>query len=75
MPARSAYLNFNPLRFSLPPKGPANDDRRSSIAKAAYFRAEQRRFEPGHELEDGLAAEREVDRRMATSDFMPRRGP
>jgi hypothetical protein len=40
MPARSAYLNFNPLRFSLPPKGPANDDRRSSIAKAAYFRAE-----------------------------------
>jgi hypothetical protein len=68
-------LNFNPLRFSLPPKGPANDDRRSLIAKAAYFRAERRRFEPGHELEDWLAAEREVDRRMAKSDFMPRRGP
>jgi len=35
------------------------------IAKAAYFRAERRKFEPGHELEDWLAAELEVDRRLA----------
>jgi hypothetical protein len=35
------------------------------IAKAAYFRAERRHFEPGHELEDWLAAESEVDRRIA----------
>jgi hypothetical protein len=35
------------------------------ISKAAYFRAEQRNFEPGHELEDWLAAESEVDRRIA----------
>lgn len=34
--------------------------RRSMIADAAYFRAERRGFEPGHELEDWLAAEIEV---------------
>ena len=31
------------------------------IARAAYFRAQQRGFEPGHELSDWLAAEAEVD--------------
>ena len=30
------------------------------IALAAYFKAEARGFEPGHELEDWLAAEREL---------------
>lgn len=30
------------------------------IAERAYFKAEQRGFEPGHELEDWLAAEREL---------------
>lgn len=35
-------------------------ERRSMIAHAAYFRAERRGFEPGHELEDWLAAELEV---------------
>lgn len=30
------------------------------IAIAAYFKAEARGFEPGYELEDWLAAEREV---------------
>jgi hypothetical protein len=30
------------------------------VAIAAYFKAESRGFEPGHELEDWLAAEREV---------------
>jgi hypothetical protein len=36
-------------------------DRDSMIAMAAYFRAERRNFEAGHELEDWLAAEAEVD--------------
>jgi hypothetical protein len=31
-----------------------------SIAEAAYYLAEQRGFVPGHELEDWLAAEREI---------------
>ncbi|HEY0942614.1 MAG TPA: DUF2934 domain-containing protein [Steroidobacter sp.] len=35
-------------------------ERHEMIATAAYFRAQQRGFEPGHELEDWLAAESEV---------------
>ena len=62
------YFNFNPLRFSLPPKR-APEDRQSMIAKAAYFRAQQRHFQPGHELEDWLAAESEVDRRIAQAQL------
>jgi hypothetical protein len=33
------------------------EERYATIAEAAYFRAEQRHFEPGHEVEDWLAAE------------------
>ncbi len=39
----------------------AGEDRHRLIAEAAYFRAEQRGFVPGQELEDWLAAEIEVD--------------
>ena len=61
--------NFNPLRFSLPCDPPqrerhTDEDRQSMIAKAAYLRAEQRNFAPGHELDDWLAAEAEVDREL-----------
>ena len=31
------------------------------IARAAYHRAERRGFVPGHEIEDWLAAEREIN--------------
>jgi hypothetical protein len=41
------------------------EDRRASIARAAYLIAERRGFTPGHELEDWLAAENEVDQRLA----------
>ncbi len=41
------------------------EDRGVSIARAAYLRAERRGFAPGHELEDWLAAENEVDQRLA----------
>lgn len=36
-------------------------DREARIAQAAYQRAEQRGFYPGHEVEDWLAAEKEID--------------
>ncbi len=39
-----------------------SEARRAMIAEKAYFLAEQRRFEPGHELDDWLSAEREVER-------------
>ena len=34
------------------------------VAEAAYFRAKQRGFAPGHELDDWVAAEAEVTRRL-----------
>jgi DUF2934 family protein len=42
-------------------------DRELMIREAAYFRAEHRAFVPGSELEDWLAAEREVDSALARS--------
>src|SRR5262249_45407177 len=36
------------------------DLRHAMIAEAAYYRAERRGFEPGHELEDWIAAEGEI---------------
>jgi len=61
------YATFDPLRFiRLPPRS-ARKDRQSLIAQAAYFLAERRHFQPGHELEDWLAAEAEVDRRLANA--------
>ena len=56
--------SFNPLRFSLPVKRVSEEERRAMIARAAYFRAEKRNFEPGQELEDWMAAEVEVDREL-----------
>lgn len=38
-----------------------SEGREARIAERAYWRAERRGFEPGHELEDWLHAEREVD--------------
>ncbi len=40
------------------------DDRHAVIAEAAYYRAERRGFAPGHELEDWLAAEAQIDKRL-----------
>ena len=37
-------------------------ERDRMIAVAAYYRAKRRGFEPGHELEDWLAAEAEIKR-------------
>jgi hypothetical protein len=34
-------------------------DREAMIAECAFYKAEQRGFEPGHELEDWLEAEQE----------------
>jgi hypothetical protein len=39
--------------------------RESMIREAAYFRAEQRSFTPGKELDDWFAAEQEIDAFLA----------
>lgn len=38
----------------------SHEDREARIAAAAYFKAQARGFQPGHELEDWLAAEAET---------------
>lgn len=47
------------------------EERKACIAEAAYFRAMRRGFSPGHEMEDWLTAENEVDARLldAPRDF------
>jgi hypothetical protein len=47
--------------------GPGDEaaQRQAMIAEAAYFRAQRRGFEPGHALEDWLAAEQEIYRLVA----------
>lgn len=37
------------------------DRRRSMIAEAAYYYSERRGFDPGHELDDWLAAETQIE--------------
>jgi Protein of unknown function (DUF2934) len=41
------------------------ENRESCIAQEAYLSAQRRGFAPGHELDDWLAAENEVDQRLA----------
>jgi Protein of unknown function (DUF2934) len=56
--------NFYPLRFS-PPIIVSESERRCMIELAAYLRAERRHFALGHELDDWLAAEAEVNDRLS----------
>jgi hypothetical protein len=51
------------------------EQRGALIAEAAYFRAEKRGFAPGHELEDWLQAEAEVDARLLQSAATPQAQP
>jgi hypothetical protein len=41
------------------------DERLAMINEAAYFKAENRNFAPGHESEDWAEAEREIDELLA----------
>lgn len=45
---------------SAPPAALSDDDLHEQIATAAYFRALERGFEPGHEMSDWLAAEADL---------------
>ena len=47
------------------------DTRDALIAEAAYFRSSHRGFEPGHEVDDWLAAECEIDAALARGDLPP----
>lgn len=43
--------------------------RNAMIAEAAYFRSAHRGFEPGHEADDWLTAESEIDAALARGDL------
>lgn len=47
------------------PSSATDRSRQAEIARMAYFISEIRGFAPGHELEDWLQAEREIDARRA----------
>ena len=66
----NALASFDPLWFCAP--FDESERRRTLIAEAAYYRAQRRDFAPGHELEDWLAAEEEVDRLLSTGTVVPR---
>jgi Protein of unknown function (DUF2934) len=55
--------SFDPLRFIARAEV---KPREALIAELAYFRALNRGFEPGHEVEDWLEAEAEFERRHGT---------
>ena len=46
----------------------SEDERRRMIAEAAYYRAERRGFTAGREVDDWLAAEREISQRLQIDD-------
>jgi Protein of unknown function (DUF2934) len=52
---------LSPQTAPPPPQFYDPQRRHEMIAQAAYFRARHRGLRPGHELEDWLAAEAEVD--------------
>ena len=60
-PAPARNENSSPRTPSSKPQVTARE-RQRMIATRAYLRAEQRGFAPGHEQEDWLQAETEVDR-------------
>ena len=53
-----------PVPTGLIPLNDATAVRLQRIAEAAYKRAQSRNFAPGHDLEDWLEAEKEVDAAM-----------
>ena len=60
-PAPARNENKNSRTLSSKPQV-TSQEREQMIATMAYLRAEQRGFAPGHEQEDWLQAEAEVDR-------------
>jgi hypothetical protein len=69
-PARSVR------KAAAPTGGAVLEDREAMVRLAAYLRAERRGFAPGHEHEDWLAAEAEVNALLAPkAAARPRKAP
>jgi len=53
------------------PSEPSDAKRRAMVSEAAYYRAQNRGFEPGRELDDWLAAEAEIAACSLIRDLQP----
>lgn len=53
-------IKSKPMVGIEPEKVPDNEDLVSRIAVSAYYKAEVRGYEPGHEIQDWLEAEAEM---------------
>jgi hypothetical protein len=60
------------VKTAIPAPFTGPEQRAALIAEAAYYRAEKRGFAPGHDTEDWLAAEAEVDALLLQSVTTPR---
>src|SRR4051812_15107771 len=58
-----------------PHSEPDPELRRAMIAEAAYYRAEQRGFEPGRDFEDWCAAETDIDSQLLGDETPTACGP
>jgi len=63
---QDAARDISVVRATLASTPAPHINRQQLIVEAAYHRAEARGFEPGHELEDWLSAEAEVDARLCS---------
>jgi len=61
-PTAEVDLPLEPSETSVQPQ------RQAMVAEAAFFIAQSRGFVPGQELDDWLAAEREVDQRPPATE-------
>ena len=58
-------------KASAAPQSLTEEQRRAMIAEAAYYMAERRGFESGHELEDWLLAESQHEAAIGGGDSSP----
>jgi hypothetical protein len=65
--ARKSATKKSPSVTTKPDSKIDAEKRHALIAEAAYLRAERRGFSPGHEEEDWLAAETEIDLALTAS--------
>ncbi len=67
--SESGRLSENAAAGNSTLTGVSHEERHQLIAEAAYYRAEQRSFKPGYELEDWLTAETDIERRLSNFDI------
>lgn len=67
-------MKISQEKINLLPSHPGEDVIRLLISQAAYYKAEKRGFEPGHQEQDWLEAEKEIKIYLAGHvDFLARR--